>query len=649
MCDLKLTRLRLSNFQSFGAVPTVIDLAALCFLLGPNGTGKTAVLQALARMFGLDPGLRRVRKSDFHYKAEHAGKAVTGPLTLWIEAEFKFPELKKAKGKHATIPVHFAHMQLVTAGSVPRVRFRLTATLDEDGDIEEAMQYVIAVDKDDEPTKSIPVQKYDRSAIHVHYLPAKRDPADHISFAANALLGRALRAADWHAQSESIAALTEEISESLSSSAAIVGIGQQLASHWSVLHKGHYYANPAISFAGSDIDSLLRHLSLSFEPGAGEPQVAFSRLSDGQQSLLYLALVLSMQAIGRKVLAKKIEAFDVDKLRPAVFTLIAMEEPENSLSPHYLGRVLTALREFAAHDDAQAIVATHAPSLLRRVEPEQIRYLRLNPDRQTVVSTIVMPNASDEAYKFVREAVQAFPELYFSRLVILGEGDSEEIVLPRLLRAKGLAEDEVSVCVVPLGGRHVNHFWRLLHGLGIPHVTLLDLDLGRNQGGWGRVRYALQQLLKFPTIESNLNADHIKGLPKWNGEDALPSSKNWLEWRKFLESAGVFFSAPLDLDFAMLRQFPAAYGMDDLVDPETSDENTIPAVLGKEHGDADQYSDEEQEYFATYHRRFKLGSKPATHLAALAQLDDADLAEAMPRAIGRMLDLVKTKLSALPE
>ena len=84
------------NFQSFGALPTLIDLAVLCFLLGPNGTGKTAVLHAPARMFGLDPGLRRVRKSDFNYKSEHTGKAVTGPLTPWIEAEFEFPDLKKA-------------------------------------------------------------------------------------------------------------------------------------------------------------------------------------------------------------------------------------------------------------------------------------------------------------------------------------------------------------------------------------------------------------------------------------------------------------------------------------------------------------------------------------------------------------------------
>lgn len=61
---MKLTRLRLSNFQSFGQVPTVIALDAMCFLLGPNGTGKTAVLQALARLFGMVPLAVQILRSS---------------------------------------------------------------------------------------------------------------------------------------------------------------------------------------------------------------------------------------------------------------------------------------------------------------------------------------------------------------------------------------------------------------------------------------------------------------------------------------------------------------------------------------------------------------------------------------------------------
>ncbi len=182
---MKLTRLRISNFQSFGPQATAIGFEAMTFLLGPNGAGKTAVLQALARLFGFDPSLRRVRRTDFHITPKDLAKGDVVPLTLWIEAQFEFPELKKAKGKHATIPGHFAHMQLDSADGVPRVRFRLTAQLDEDGDIEETMHYVVLTDEEDEPTKTVIVPKHDRNAIQVHYLPARRDPTDHISYAAN--------------------------------------------------------------------------------------------------------------------------------------------------------------------------------------------------------------------------------------------------------------------------------------------------------------------------------------------------------------------------------------------------------------------------------------------------------------------------------
>jgi len=427
----------------------------------------------------------------------------------------------------------------------------------------------------------------------------------------------------------------------------VAGIGQQLASHWSGLHKGTYYANPRISFGRSEIDNLLRHMTVGFAPGHGTEVVDFSLLSDGQQSLLYISVVLAMQAIGRDVLNGKLEAFDVDKLRPAVFTLIAMEEPENSLSPHYLGRVIKALTDFAANTDAQAIVATHAPALLRRVQPEHIRYLRLDSNRRTSVRTIVMPAAADEAHKYVREAVQAFPEIYFSRLVILGEGDSEEIVLPRLLQARGVMEDDMSVVVAPLGGRHVNHFWRLLNALDIPYVTLLDLDRGRFQGGWGRVKYAARQLFTLRS-KNGLTSETIDALPAWNGTDAIMKSDGGAEWLKWLESQGVFFSSPLDLDFAMLFKFSNAFGVtnDELVPPDAA---TITSVLGKNAHGLDQYDATLASFFGAYHRRFKLGSKPTAHISALSLLDDATLVENMPPRLSRLIDAVESRLKEIPE
>ncbi|MBN0161894.1 ATP-dependent endonuclease, partial [Pseudomonas aeruginosa] len=106
-----------------------------------------------------------------------------------------------------------------------------------------------------------------------------------------------------------------------------------IANAWGKLHKGKFFKDPSLTFVSHEIEALLRHLSVSFTPGHGEQQVDFSRLSDGQKSMLYLTLVLTSQAIGRAVLKGDDDSFDLDKLKPAVFTLVALEDPENSLSP----------------------------------------------------------------------------------------------------------------------------------------------------------------------------------------------------------------------------------------------------------------------------------------------------------------------------
>ena len=71
----------------------------------------------------------------------------------------------------------------------------------------------------------------------------------------------------------------------------------------------------------------------------------------------------------------------------------------------------------------------------------------------------------------------------------------------------------------------------------------------------------------------------------------------------------------------MLLSFPDAYKVTKVV----PDDSEIKAVLGKSHYDSSQYSDDERKLFSTYHQKFKLGSKPASHIEALAQLSEADL------------------------
>ncbi|WP_459612897.1 ATP-dependent nuclease [Corynebacterium urogenitale] len=640
---MKFTTLRISNFQCFGPAPTILNLTDMTYVLGPNGVGKTAVLEALSRLFSPVAAQRTVRISDFHVPVdcsltEHQEKE---PV-LWIEVDIEFPEID-SEGYHASIPPNFHHMMIESVAGVPKVRVRLTAKLALDGVVEERIEYVRQIDESGEPTVCADMSRYDRGYIEVHYLPARRDPSEHIAYTATSLIGRTLRAADWSQERTTLSDLSEQLTNALTSNSAVSSMGFHLTREWGGLYRSEFFTDPTISFGRGELEGVFRQLTIHFSPSHDGTSLPFDLLSDGQKSLLYISLVLAWQSLARKVLRNEETSLDPTRLRPPVHTIIALEEPENSLSPQYLGRIIRQLNSACDKGDVQAMIATHAPTLLRRVEPESVCFLRLNTMREATVHRILLPEDDDEAAKYVREAVRAYPELYFSRLVVLGEGDSEQVVLPRILAAAGIAEDDASVSVVPLGGRHVNHFWRLLNELEIPHVTLLDLDNGRYQGGWGRVRYALDQINKIsPETHSE---ESINSLPNWNSSNCFPQYSEGGGTLWDLEQQGVFFSNPVDLDLLMVEAFPNAYG----AKFEEPDEKAIVAVLGKLHVNEELLGSGVLSLFDHYHATFDLKSKPASHLRALSTLTDNELIEGLPAVFKRLIAHVGMKLKELPE
>ena len=261
--------------------------------------------------------------------------------------------------------------------------------------------------------------------------------------------------------------------------------------------------------------------------------------------------------------------------------------------------------------------------------------------------------------------------MLFAKAVVLGEGSSEEIVLPRAIEALYGQVDANGISVAPLGGRHVNHFWRLFNELDIPYVTLLDLDRERYGGGWGRIKYAASKLEEFKKDETfdwpggiSTDSPEFKSLGKRDDDDL-----KFDEWIDYLESKGVFFSAPLDLDFAMLCAFPSAYkAVDGAIDPQDMengpDRSTVELpVEDRQHaieyvlhsgkrgsgGDGSTYT-EDQKDLMPYYKSLFLGNrgKPGTHILALADIDDESFGEQMPETLKHLAKMVSDLASGFP-
>jgi putative ATP-dependent endonuclease of OLD family len=297
---------------------------------------------------------------------------------------------------------------------------------------------------------------------------------------------------------------------------------------------------------------------------------------------------------------------------------------------------------------AQAILVSHSASVLNRIDPATIRYFRLDTEADTAtVRPITLPDDATEAGKYVREAVRAHPELYFAQFVVLGEGDTEELVIPRIAQARGVELDPSFVAMVPLGGRHTNHFWELLTDLRIPFATLLDLDYGRADAGPGRLRDACQRL-------ADNDVDVFAGLDGFNTPKDLASTMTEGQIThviSHLRRFGIFFSGPLDLDMMMLTCFWDAYTRLEEGELGPRDSDATEAVLGTA-GSADGYwrpADDSarakrQEALRWYRYLFLSRSKPSTHLRALARLSDSDLL-AGPEPVVALIDYIKAKLA----
>ncbi|MFE3956046.1 ATP-dependent endonuclease [Nocardia sp. NPDC059091] len=617
------------NFQCFGPEPTRIELlSGLTVFIGNNGAGKTAVMEALLRLFGVTDGERRVRSDDFHVPIDESESPLERSLT--VEAVLAFPELDEDESSD-TVAEFFRQMAATVDGQL-KCRIVLEASWIDDGSIDGAItaQHRVVFTFDEaygDHWRALSAA--DRSRIQMLYVPASRDGARQVS---QFLRGRLWRAAKWsESLAEQVRSTAEDLATNFRDEATVKVVEDRLTRRWQELHTAGSDTVPSFQPIDSDFSEIVRNADLLFTPGAaGRPRHA-RFLSDGQRSLLHLALTATALDIEAEVVAGNCGTeFNAPAIQPPALTLLAVEEPENSLAPFYLSRIVGQLGNLCAGSRAQAVMSSHSASVLARVEPEQLRYFRTDAGTATAsVRSIRLPDDSTEAGKYVREAVRAHPELYFARFVVLGEGDSEQLVIPLLAQAREVTIDRSFVAVVPLGGRHTNHFWRLLNDLDIPHATLLDYDLGRDGGGPGRLRDVCREL-------AAIGKDPFDGIDRYdNIEDLIDSmpAADCEQWREHLREWNVFFSWPLDLDMSLLQTYWAHYTRLEPGERGPHDSDATVTVLGKtgltnEYWNPDDQVNKDRRHkeLRWYRYLFKNRSKPSTHLRALANTPAAELA-----------------------
>jgi putative ATP-dependent endonuclease of OLD family len=353
---LKITSITLQNFRCFGPTPVSFSLSESTTLIGANGTGKSAVLEALVRLFGASSTERRLVRSDFHLPLDANADQVE-ESQLCIEVRIDFPELVE-EGDAGAVPECFNQMVVSGPGETPYCRVRLEATwrrsTTPEGEIDGNLFWIRTDAPIPQTDDKVPMQNYDRARIQVLHVPAARDPIRQIRQISGSLLYRLMRAVRWsNAVRDAVKAASEGLREAFREEAGVAEIEDALAEAWKGLHEFRALLDLQIKPMGAGFEDALNKLEVAFRPGEGGVEQGIERLSDGLKSLFYFSLVGATFDIEQAARAGGNEsAIVADELRIPALNVFAIEEPENHLAPHYLGRILHLLNRIALSPNA---------------------------------------------------------------------------------------------------------------------------------------------------------------------------------------------------------------------------------------------------------------------------------------------------------
>ncbi len=149
---MKIESITIQGFRCFDEAGETIHLDDLTCFVGPNASGKTAALMALARVFGESKVQRQVVPRDFHL-APGEGIKDKSPRTLLIECRLAFPELEEGHDANAgAVPETFNQMVVDEPGGTPFCRVRLEATWTNDGtlvgDVDQTISWILTSSDD---------------------------------------------------------------------------------------------------------------------------------------------------------------------------------------------------------------------------------------------------------------------------------------------------------------------------------------------------------------------------------------------------------------------------------------------------------------------------------------------------------------------
>lgn len=201
-----------------------------------------------------------------------------------------------------------------------------------------------------------------------------------------------------------------------------------------------------------------------------------------------------------------------EKESKAFYSLIAAEEPEAHLHPN---AQRTLYNQLASMED-QVIVSTHSPYLISMADFSQLRSL-YKKGSNVYTHQLDKSLERDEKYELKRGMIRTNSELFFSKVILLAEGVTEEQVLPALLKSYFKKDcSTLGINCVGVNGKNYAPYIKLAASFGVPVCIISDNDRNTQQ----EITSQIDKVEKDYNLDLNSDIFEIKFLDSNNDFEA---------------------------------------------------------------------------------------------------------------------------------
>jgi len=162
----------------------------------------------------------------------------------------------------------------------------------------------------------------------------------------------------------------------------------------------------------------------------------------------------------------------------AYYPIIAIEEPESHLHPNAQKKLYSQINDIVG----QKIVATHSSYIAGSALLKEVRSIFKDTTNISVGKFIEADFVPEDIRKIYRQVINTRGELFFSKLVILFEGETEEQALPiTIKRHLNKGPIELGVDFIGVGGSgNYLPFIRFFEAFNIPYLIFSDNEAEAN-------------------------------------------------------------------------------------------------------------------------------------------------------------------------